>query len=153
MDNMIRKSIFLPILIVLCLYGQAIAQEIGQIKKLKGTVYIERAGKSIASTAGMKLMIADTVKTGPDGAVGITLTDDTLLSAGPGTILILSQYAFNPTTHEGQFDTTVRRGTISMVSGKLVKQSQTAVRVITPSAIMGVRGTEFFVNVEGGDLE
>jgi hypothetical protein len=84
---MIQKPIFLPILIVLCLYGQAIAQEIGQIKKLKGTVYVERAGKSIASTAGMKLMIADTVKTGPDGAVGITLTDDTLLSAGPGTIL------------------------------------------------------------------
>lgn len=150
---MIRRSVFLTILIMLCLYGQAMAQEIGQIKKLKGTVNVERAGKSIASTAGMKLMIADTVKTGPDGAVGITLTDDTLLSAGPGTTLILSQYTFNSTTHEGQFDTTVRRGTISMVSGKLVKQSQNAVRVITPSAIMGVRGTEFFVNVEGEDLE
>jgi hypothetical protein len=152
-NNMIRRFIFLPMLIALCLYGQAMAQEIGQIKKLKGAVYVERAGKSVAAAAGMKLIIADTVKTGTDGAVGITLTDDTLLSAGPGTTLNLSQYAFNSTTYEGQFDTTVRRGTISMVSGKLVKQSPTAVRVITPSAIMGVRGTEFFVNVEGEDRE
>jgi hypothetical protein len=150
---MIKKFIFLPMLIGLCLYGQAIAQEIGQIKKLKGTVYVERAGKSLATAAGMKLLVADTVKTGPDGSVGITLTDNTLLSAGPGSTLTLSQYAFNPTTHEGQFDTTVRRGTLSMVSGKLAKQSPKAVRVITSSAIMGVRGTEFFVNVEGDGNE
>ncbi len=150
---MIQKFTFLLLLIGLCLYGQAMAQEIGQIKKLKGIVYVERAGKSMTTAAGMKLLVADTVKTGPDGSVGITLTDNTLLSAGPGSTLILSQYAFNSTTHEGQFDTTVRRGTLSMVSGKLAKQSPKAVRVITPSAIIGVRGTEFFVNVESGDNE
>jgi hypothetical protein len=150
---MIRRLICLSVIIGLCLYGQAMAQEIGQIKKLKGAVSVERAGKSMAAAAGMKLLVADIVKTGPDGSIGITLTDDTMLSAGPETALVLSQYAFNSTTHEGQFDATVRKGTISMVSGKLAKQSNNAVRVITPSAIMGVRGTEFFVNVEGGKLE
>jgi hypothetical protein len=150
---MVQKFIFLLLLIGLCLYGQAMAQEIGQIKKLKGIVYVERAGKSMTTAAGMKLLASDTVKTGPDGSVGITLTDNTLLSAGPGSTLTLSQYAFNSTTHEGQFDTTVRRGTLSMVSGKLAKQSPKAVRVITPSAIIGVRGTEFFVKVESKDNE
>ena len=107
----------------LFLSGPIMAQEIGQIKKLKGAVNVERAGKSMAAAVGMKVQTADKVKTGPDGSVGITFTDDTMLSVGPGSILTLSRYAFDSTTYEGQFDTTVRQGTISMVSGKLAKQS------------------------------
>ena len=148
-----QKVIFLFMLMVAFLAQQAEAQEIAQIKKLNGAVSVERGGKSMPTAAGMKLLVADTVKTGPDGSVGITFTDNTLLSAGPGSTLILSQYTFNSTTHEGQFDTTVNRGTLSMVSGKMAKQSPKAVRVITPAAIMGVRGTEFFVTVEGGENE
>jgi len=150
---MIQKSLFLLVLMGLFLSGPIMAQEIGQIKKLKGAVNVERAGKSMAAAVGMKVQTADKVKTGPDGSVGITFTDDTMLSVGPGSILTLSRYAFDSTTYEGQFDTTVRQGTISMVSGKLAKQSPKAVRVITPSAVMSVQGTEFFVNVEGGGNE
>lgn len=150
---MMQKVIFPIILIALFFAGQVRAQEIAQIKKLSGAVAVERAGKSMTAAAGLKLLVADRVKTGPDGSVGITFTDNTLLSAGPGSTLTLSQYTFNSTTHEGQFDTTVSRGTLSMVSGKMAKQSPKAVRVITPAAIMGVRGTEFFVTVEGGENE
>jgi hypothetical protein len=35
-----------------------------------------------------------------------------------------------------------------VISGKMVKQSPDAMRVRTPSAIMGVRGTEFIVKVD-----
>ena len=148
-----QKVILAILLIGLLLALPAGAQEIAQIKKLNGAVSVERAGKSLPTAAGMKLLVADTVKTGPDGSVGITFTDNTLLSAGPGSILTLSQYTFNSTTYEGKFDTTVSRGTLSMVSGKMAKQSPQAVRVITPAAIMGVRGTEFFVTVAGGENE
>jgi hypothetical protein len=148
-----QKLIALIMLIGLFSVGQVEAQEIAQIKKLSGFVSVERVGKSMPAAAGMKLLVADTVKTGPDGSVGITFTDNTLLSAGPGSTLTLSQYTFNSTTYEGQFDTTVNRGTLSMVSGKMAKQSPKAVRVITPAAIMGVRGTEFFVTVAGGENE
>jgi hypothetical protein len=150
---MIQKMVVLLLSMGLCLSGPAWAQDIGQIKRLSGTVDVERAGKAMPAAAGMKLQLADTVKTGRDGAVGITLTDNTLLSAGPETILVLSRYAFDTTTHQGEFDTTLRRGTLSMISGKLAKQSPKAVQVTTPAAIIGVRGTEFFVRVEGEDHE
>lgn len=146
---MIKKMVLFLLFVGLCLSGTAAAQEIGQIKKLSGAVNVERDGKGIPAAAGMKLQLADTVKTGRDGAVGITFTDNTLLSAGPETVLVLSRYAFDSTTHQGEFDTTLRRGTLSMISGKLAKQSPKAVQVTTPATIIGVRGTEFFVKVEG----
>lgn len=146
-----RKSIILIALLVLCLSGPVTAQEIGQIKKVNGNVLVERAGQQLPGAAGMKVQMADKIKTGKDGSVGITLTDNTMLSAGPGSVLILSKYAFDSTTHQGEFDATMNRGTLSMVSGKLAKQSPQAVRVKTPAAILGIRGTEFFVSVEGED--
>ncbi len=131
----------------------AVAREIGQIKKAKGTVEVERTGKRLPAAAGMKVQAADTIRTGKDGAVGVTLTDDTMLSAGPGSVLTLSRYAFDATTHQGILEANMGRGTLSMVSGKLAKQSPNAVWVSTPDTIIGVRGTEFFVSVEGDDHE
>ena len=49
-------------------------------------------------------------------------------------------------THEGRFDSTLKRGTLSAVSGKLAKHSPTAMTVRTPSAQLGVRGTDFVVS-------
>ena len=81
----------------------------------------------------------------------MTFTDNSLLSAGPNSTLTIDRYAFDSTTHAGQFDASLRRGTLAVISGKLVKQSPGAMRVRTPSTILGVRGTEFVVRVcEGG---
>ena len=51
----------------------AYAQDVGQIKNAKGTVHVEREGKRIPATAGMPVRSADTLVTGADGAVGVTL--------------------------------------------------------------------------------
>ena len=48
-------------------------------------------------------------------------------------------------THAGRFDTSLRHGTLSAVSGKIARQSPDAMKVRTPSTILGVRGTEFVV--------
>src|SRR4029079_2009666 len=60
--------------------------DIGQVKVVKGHVTIERAGRSIPVTAGMHVETSDVVKTGADGSVGITMTDNALLSAGPDSV-------------------------------------------------------------------
>jgi hypothetical protein len=93
------------------------------------------------------LQQSDVIRTDAQGSVGITFTDNTILSAGPNSVIALDRYTFNSTTHEGRFDTSVRTGTLSVVSGKIAKQSPEAMTVKTPAAILGVRGTEFFVRV------
>lgn len=125
----------------------ALAADIAQFKVAKGAVYLERGGKRFPAYVGTHLQATDVVVTGADGSAGITFIDNSLLSVGPNSVLQIERYAFNSTTHEGVFDTTLSRGTLSMVSGKIAKQSPDSVKVRTPSSILGVRGTEFLVRV------
>ena len=126
----------------------AFATDIAQFKVAKGAVYLERGGKRLPAYVGTHLQATDTVVTGADGSAGITFIDNSLLSVGPNSVLQIERYAFNSTTHEGVFDTTLSRGTLSVVSGKIAKQSPDAMKVRTPSSILGVRGTEFLVRTE-----
>lgn len=126
----------------------AVAADAGEIKTTSGAVHLERAGKKLPVTVGMPVLQSDTLVTGADGSAGITFTDNSLLSVGPNSVLAIEKYAFDTTTHAGQFDASLKKGTLAVISGKMVKQSPEAMRVRTPSSIMGVRGTEFVVKVD-----
>jgi len=126
----------------------ALAQDIGQVKVVKGDVSIERDRQSIPAVAGTRLRTADILKTGADGSVGVTMSDNSLLSAGPNSILSFDRYAFDSTTNQGQFDASLKKGSLSVVSGRIAKQSPDAMTVRTPAAILGVRGTEFVVSAD-----
>jgi hypothetical protein len=123
------------------------AADIGQIKVAKGQVSIERNGQTLPGEVGLRLQPADVLKTGADGSVGVTMSDNSLLSAGPNSVLALDRYEFDSTTSEGQFEASLQKGSLSVISGRIAKQSPDAMKVRTPSAILGVRGTEFVVNV------
>jgi hypothetical protein len=130
------------------LAAAAWADDVGQIKTVRGTVHVVRDGQQLAATQGMGVRQSDKLVTGADGAVGVTFVDSSMLSAGPGTVLAIDRYSFDTTTHAGHFDTSLQKGTLAVVSGKIVKQSPGAMRVRTPASVMGVRGTEFVVSVE-----
>jgi hypothetical protein len=126
----------------------AIAQDVGQVKSVRGSVEVERAGQRLAVQPGMKVQAADVLHTGAESAVGVTFLDNTMISAGPLSVLEIERYSFNSTTHAGHFDASLKKGSIAVVSGKMVKQTPGSMRVRTPSSIMGVRGTEFLVRVD-----
>jgi hypothetical protein len=129
----------------------ALAADVGQIKVMAGSVYLEREGKRLPVQVGMPVRQSDILVTGSDGTAGVTFTDNSLLSVGPNSTLAIDRYAFDTTTHAGQFDASLKKGTLAVISGKMVKQSPDAMRVHTPTSIMGVRGTDFVVKVsEGG---
>lgn len=124
------------------------AAEIGQVKVAKGQVDVERNGQTMPAKVGMRLETADVLRTGADGSVGITMADNSLLSAGPNSILSLDRFDYDTTTNQGRFDTQLQKGSLSVISGRMAKQSPDAMTVRTPSAILGVRGTEFVVSAE-----
>jgi hypothetical protein len=126
----------------------AYANDVGQIKTARGAVHLERDGQRIAVAPGLSVRASDTLVTGADGTVGVTFLDDTMISAGPSTVLQIERYRFNSTTHDGQFDASLKKGSLAVVSGKMVKQTPGSMRVRTPSSVMGVRGTEFLVRVD-----
>ena len=140
-----RYGFALVAVAALAIAGAAAADDAGRLKVLKGAVAIERAGQSLPATVGMRLQEGDVIKTGRDGSAGVTFNDDSLLSIGPDSALAIDRFAFDSTTHAGRFDASLRQGTLSAVSGKIAKQSPDAMKVRTPSTILGVRGTEFVV--------
>jgi len=129
----------------LCLAAHA---DVGQIKVATGQVFVDRKGQSLPGRVGLALETDDVLRTGADGSVGITMRDNSLLSAGPNSILTLEHFEFDPTTSDGRFDARLRRGTLAVVSGRIAKKSPQAMTVRTPSAVLGVRGTEFVVSVD-----
>ena len=126
----------------------ATATEVGHIKVAKGSATIQRGTEKIAAVPGMKVYAADVIATGANSAVGVTFLDNSLISTGPNSVFAIDQYTFDSTTHVGQFDGNLKKGTLAAVSGKMVKQVPESMRIRTPSSIMGVRGTEFVVKVD-----
>ncbi len=134
--------------IIVALGGPARATETtGIIKTLQGTVSVERAGTTIPALLGGSVLVADQIVTGGDGSVGITFQDNSLLSLGPNSRLAIDHFKFDSTTHEGNFESVLKRGKLAVISGKIAKHKQDAMKVRTPSSILGVRGTEFLVEV------
>ena len=121
------------------------AADVAQVKVSVGSVHIERGAQRLPAPVGTRVEASDTIVTGADGKVGITFVDDSRLAAGPNSTLAINRFRFNQNTHAGTMDTTLKRGTLSVVSGKLAKQSPDAMTVRTPATILGVRGTEFVV--------
>jgi hypothetical protein len=142
-----NRIVVLALVVLVAALGGAPAgaQEAGHIKVAKGAVQVERAGQQVPATVGAVVQAGDVVVTGPDGSVGITFLDNSLLSAGPNSVLAIDRFAFDSTTHQGSFESSLRKGTLAVVSGKLAKQSPDAMKVKTPAAVLGVRGTEFLV--------
>ena len=123
----------------------------GTVKSVRGDVVVERAGKPLPLVVGDKVFPRDKLVTGKDSRVGVTLRDDTLISTGANSQLVVAEFAFDPATQNGNVLLSVLRGVSAMVSGLVAKSSPHAMRVTTPTATAGIRGTEFIVEVEGGE--
>jgi hypothetical protein len=141
-----RKTILLAAMLALA--APAFAADIGLVKVAKGSVHIERGTQKLPVSVGTALQSGDVIVTGADSAAGVTFSDNSLVSVGPSSVFAIDKYQFDATTHVGEFEGNLRHGKLAAVSGKMVKQTPESMKIRTPSAIMGVRGTEFLVQVD-----
>ena len=145
-----------PWLALVCLAGPLQAQTAatagnaaaGVVKRSQGEVSIERAGQRLPATPGTAVMASDILRTGPASAAGITLRDDTLLTLGPDSELVLSNFSFDATSHEGKLLASLWRGTLHIVTGLIARKSPEQVNVQTRTVVLGTRGTEFIVETQ-----
>jgi hypothetical protein len=146
----ILRSAALIVVAVAVGAGTAIAQPsaAGRIDRLAGTAVILRAGAQVPLKAGDTVLETDVLRTGPDGRIGVTLKDDTRLSLGPASEVRLEKFLYSPS--EGKIGLALRvvRGLVAYVSGRIAKIAPDAVRLETPAAIVGVRGTTLVIQAE-----
>jgi len=146
-----RQS-FLVCLIALCMPPLALADALpaGKLKLVSGNVQILRSGIGQAAKVGDYLQPLDEVTTGANSSAGITMQDDTLMSLGPNSRLILNQYDFDPVTAQGKLDASLVKGALRFISGILAKSSPRSVAIRTPVSTIGIRGTDFIVEIPDG---
>lgn len=125
------------------------APTVAVFKLVSGNVSVQRGEESLLAKVGMPIQQADVISTGVNGKAGLTFEDNSLMSLGPGSRLAIDSFSFNRTTHEGHFESTLSSGRMAVVSGKIAKEKRDAMKVRTPTTLLGVRGTEFIV--EAGD--
>jgi len=120
---------------------------VGRIKIASGSVFIVRAGELVPAQAGHLVLEADGLRTGADGRLGITLKDDTRVSLGPNSEVRLDRFMYAPAAGQLGFVLKVVRGVAAYVSGRIARLSPESIRLETPEAIVGVRGTTLALRV------
>ena len=120
----------------------------GHVKIASGSAFIVRENATIPARPGELVFATDALRTGVDGTVGVTLMDDTRLSLGPSSEVRLERYVYAPS--EGSFEMVLKfvRGASAYVSGRMAKLAPDSIRLETPAAIVGVRGTTVAINIE-----
>jgi hypothetical protein len=123
------------------------APHIAQVKTVRGDAFIVRNGERTPAKLGDLLYQSDVVATGPGGAIGFTFNDNTVFSAGPDSEVALEQFRFDSSNFSGEMLADMRKGSLTVVSGDITRGSPGAMKIKTPTSILGVRGTTFAVRV------
>lgn len=138
----------IPVAVAALLATNLASANIGRVKLVSGPATVERGTQKIPATPGMVLLKGDTIVTGNAGRVGVTFSDNTRFAVGPKARVNIADYVFNDSSYKGSFLTRVDRGSLGIVSGRIAKSNRDAMRVKTPTALLGVRGTRFVVDVK-----
>lgn len=120
----------------------------GAAKVVQGDVRVGAAGNERALQPGDRIAVSDRLTTGDNGSASVVLRDGTTLVVGPKSQLQLKDFAFNSTTHEGSVKVSLLQGTLRMITGLIAKLNPASVSVETDTITMGVRGTDFIVEIE-----
>jgi hypothetical protein len=140
---------------MLSLAGPAAAAEVkaGFVKNVSGRVFIKRQATLATARVNDRLQVNDTLITKADGTIGVILQDNSVLSLGPNSRVILSRFAFDPAEEKLSFVAKIKRGTLAYLSGLIAKLNSKGVSFETPTVVCGIRGTHFAIKVDAPDEE
>ncbi len=116
-----------------------------------GTVELATAAHGMLLETGRReLFILDdvfedeTVETAVGGALHIVFLDSTDFRLGEDSSMVIETYIYDPDTRRGTLLARLSSGVFRIVSGDMHKAG---FQVVTPTATIGIRGTDFSVSV------
>ena len=132
--------------------GDAGSQPIGTVDNMEGTVIAVRAdGTRVDLQVGDPVFQGDILETGPDGAIGVVLADETTFSMAEDGRMVLDELVYDPATQEGSINLSVVQGIFTFVSGHVAKTDPDAMTIETPVATIGIRGTQVGLEIPDGE--
>lgn len=148
-ENPMKKTAIccLALILLILLPLTALAEEpraIGKVKATRGPASIVRDSTTRPALPSDEIYQSDAIVTGSDGAIGIMLEDNTLISMGPAGRLTVDTFKFAPAKNEYELRLHMMHGTFVYQSGLLGKLAPYAVELNTPvGRISMLKETDF----------
>mgnify|MGYP003149022281 FL=1 len=122
---------------------------IGNVDKIKGNVAVDRkdGDKGVILEKDNDIFSYDTLKTG-NGKVGVLFLDDTRVDLTEHSKLVIDEFVYDPNSKKGKLSLSAKLGTIKYASGQIAKTSRQDIQIKTPTATIGVRGTDFSMTID-----
>ena len=135
--------------ISLLILSTSILANIGLVTNFSGSAAIERdEGFEVFEVVkDLGVQMEDVVATAK-GKVRIDFIDDTRVDITEHSRLVIDDFVYDPASQEGSLSLKASLGTIRYASGQIAKNSKQNVKITTPSAVIGVRGTDFTMTVD-----
>jgi len=119
---------------------------IGQVASITGTANVTR---STSARAPLKVADAvyakDVVQTDVNSSLGITFDDETTFSLTANTRIVIDSFVYQQGGHGNLASFNVATGTASFIASLVAKTGE--MKITTPDATLGVRGTTGIVEV------
>jgi len=135
------------IIILILFYATSLWGSIGNVDQIEGNGVIDRDKTDITIEQELPIEQYDTVKTG-NGKVGILFVDDTRVDVTQHSKLIIDEFVYDPNTKKGKLSLKAAIGTVRYASGQIAKTSRQDIKITTPTATIGVRGTDFSMTID-----
>jgi VCBS repeat-containing protein len=119
-----------------------VVTHIGTVIGVNGQAWAESADGTRPLEQDGVVYEGEKIHTGPDSSVEIRFLDDTLLSQGEDSSLSLDDYVYDAHDEDASnLDFGLLKGAFRHVSGKIAESSPENVRLESPLAVIGIRGT------------
>lgn len=125
---------------------QAQAANIGNITELNGAGRVIR-NDTFQASLDFNIESYDNVQTS-NGRLGITFLDDSQVRLTEHSELIIDEFIYDPDPSKSKMALQFASGTARFITGKLATIDKENILIQTPSATIGIRGTDFTVTVD-----
>lgn len=121
---------------------------VGSIIQQQGnSVQIKRGSDTLPGGVNAAINMNDAVVTGLS-TLQLRFQDNTTASVTENSRFVIDDFVYDPNRGAGRLNVRVAVGTVRYVSGQIARSNQQNVQVNTPTAVIGVRGTDFFMTVD-----
>ncbi|MFO1151749.1 MAG: VCBS domain-containing protein, partial [Alsobacter sp.] len=125
------------------------APAIGRVEAMSGDASVVRNGVVIALNVGDLVLKGDVAQTGAASTLAITFIDGTVFNLSPASRMVLSEMVYSEGGSDNQSLLSVVQGSVSFLAGQVAKTG--SMRVDTPAATLGIRGTAVLIDLSSID--
>ncbi|HEX7790382.1 MAG TPA: FecR domain-containing protein [Afipia sp.] len=123
-------------------------EPVGNVATLKGSATVTRNGTATALKLQDDIFKGDTLQTSKNATLIVTFTDDTTLNLSASSRVVVNNFVYQEGAKDNAALINVTRGTMAFVAAAVAKTGD--MKIETPTATLGIRGTTGVVEVPEG---